>query len=110
MKKWLSNSWVLAILFISALWGYERLVLPFHPNDFVETFPPLLNLVIQAVAIAILIPILRGSFVSRPWVRVLSWIIFCMGILSEYGYCDAMGRFSITEDYFILDIIQHIMT
>lgn len=91
----------IAVAFTGLLALYEYLLLPFQPNDFIEVYYPLQKILIPVVSYLIIPPLFWYSFNSKLLPRLACFLLFASGILTEYGYAFAMGRFSIMQDYIL---------
>jgi glucan phosphoethanolaminetransferase (alkaline phosphatase superfamily) len=90
--------WI-AIGFTLLLWIFEQSFLPFQTQTFPELYSSVANVTISAVSTALIILFFWVSFSSNTLVRIISLSMFALSLITEYGYCFAMGRFSIIQDY-----------
>jgi glucan phosphoethanolaminetransferase (alkaline phosphatase superfamily) len=90
--------WI-AIGFTLLLWIFERTFLPFQPQTFPELYSPVANAIISATSSLLIILYFWVSFSSNNLVRIITLSMFAVSLITEYGYCFAMGRFSIIQDY-----------
>lgn len=90
-----------SILFAIGLLLYEQAVLPFRSHEFVEQLHPAPGILIQGASVFGASLFFFAALTSAKRWRILYLILFILSILTEYGYCYAMGRFSLPQDFMI---------